>query len=278
MSGTNILGINPVKMNLKAILFFFLIVAGFTACNESENDDTTSTKKTQQKGTPDDGRGAEYEAYISEIDNSDSLTIANTLYYTKENGESYQVYVKLNEESELVRIEEKYTTSSSGSLLTNYYYYKDGEKYATKEHYILGMGPDEKFVERVSYYENGKPKISKSRKAQYEEYLENETFEIIKEWDCSDERPMRALKREGEFVTNFVSVVREDPAIYVIVGEGVEDGYVSALVVQSITPLINKMISNPDAMKGTPLEVSFTEIHESSGFTFQALLGIQIVE
>ncbi len=264
-------------MNLKAILLLLTLTGTLLACS----DDAVQVKETKnaaQKGTPDDGRGASFEAYITQIDNSDSLTVANTLYYTKENGESYQAYVLLDDSSRMVRLEEKYTTSTSGSVLTNFFYFKNNEKVASKEIFIEGSGDSESFVERVSYYQNGKPIISKIRRAQYEEYLPNESFSIIDAYDCSDARVNRALRREKEFMTNFVSVVHEDPAIYVIVGEGTDDGYVSALVVQRITPLISQMMNKPESLKGKPLDVSSQEVHESTGFTFQALLDVQLAE
>ena len=267
-----------MKMNLKAISLLFLISSFLVSCGPEKKEKESKANTTKEKGSPDDGRGAEYEMYMTKIDESDSLTDANTLYYTKDNGESYQVYVKINDDKEVVRVEEKYTTSQTGSVLTNFFYYKDGKKYASKEHYVEGSGDKETFVERVSYYEDEKPKISKIRRAPFEEYLVNELFEIIPAYNASDERAMRALRREGEFETNFVSIVREDPAIYVIVGEGTDDGYVSALVVQRITPLVQQMMSSPESMKGQPLSISFQEVHESNGFTFQALLDVQRAE
>jgi len=266
-----------MKMNLKALLLYVSIATLFAACN-SEPTQVQETKNKAEKTTPDDGRGASYEAYMAQIDKSDSLTLANTLFYTKGNGESYQAYVLLDDSSRLVRIEEKYTLSSSGSLLTNYFYYKNNEKIASKEIFIEGSGDTESFVERVSYYKNGKAEISKERRARFEEYLQNESFNLIKAHDCSDKRANTALRREGEFATNFVSVVLEDPATYVIVGEGTDDGYVSALVVQRITPLVSQMMNNPESLKNKPLDLQFQEMHESSGYTFQALLSVQLAK
>lgn len=270
---------------MKSIQFFLflLTISVMAACSGPETDvkETKNDPKELKESTPDDGRGAEYEAYMSEIDNNDSITIANTLYYTKSNGESYQVYVLLDDESQVIRMEERYTTSASGSLLSTFFYYKNGVKYASRERFIRGVGEEEKFVERVSYYEGGKPKISKMRQAPYEEYLESETFEIIDPTNCSDQRANLALRREGEFATNFVSVVQEDPTnpiTYIIVGEGSDDGFVSSLIVQHFTPLVRELVSNPNAHAGEAMDVQFQEMHESSGYTFQALLGIQRAE
>lgn len=265
-------------MKLKAISLLFLSIFLIASCAEKNDEKPTSKKEVTQKVTPDDGRGAQYEKYMSEIDESDSLDVANSLYYTKNNGESYQVYLRLNKEAEIVRIEEKYTTSESGSLLTNFFYFKDGVKYATKERFIEGKGNESKFAERVTYYDENGPKISKIRRAPFEEYLQNESFSIIPAKDCSDARAQRALRGEGEFATNFVSTVQEEPIYYIIVGEGSENGYVSALVVQHFTPLIKTLLANPKSMEGKPMEVSFQEVNDGTGFTFQALLDLKIAK
>lgn len=265
-------------MKLKAISIFFLSILMIVSCAEQKEEKPVPKKEVKEQGTPDDGRGAQYEEYMSQVDQSDSLDVANSLYYTKDNGESYQVYLRLNKNAEIVRIEEKYTTSESGSLLTNFFYFKDGVKYATKERFIEGEGKEANFAERVTYYDEAGPKISKIRRAPFEEYLQNESFTIIPEKDCSDARAQRALRGEGEFATNFVSTVQEDPVYYIIVGEGSENGYVSALVVQHFTPLVKKLLANPKSMEGKPLEVSFQEINDGTGFTFQALLDLRIAE
>lgn len=244
----------------------------------SGTEKTEQAKDKKETGTPDDGRGSEYEAFMARIDASDSLTVANTLFYTKEDGSSYQIYVLLDDSSSIVRMEEKYTGNSSGTVLTNYYYFKDDKKYATKEVFISRLEANEMFVERVTYYKNEKPIISKSRTAKFEEYLESEPYQLVDPVDCPTQRAERALKREGEFATNFVSTVSEDPLVYIIVGEGKEDGYVSALLVQQFSPAVMKLINNESAMKGTPLDVQFQEVHESSGYTFQALLGLSILK
>lgn len=262
-------------MKRKNFLLFLLIASLMAACSSTSSQVNEPKNDSQTDGTPDDGRGSEYEAYISQIDNSDSLTVMNTLYYTKANGESYQVYVLVNDSSQIVRAEERYTTSGTGSVLKNYFYFRNNEKYASRELFIDNSSGKEEFVERVTFYENEKPKISKMRRAPYEEYLDNETFRIIDPVNLSEERMERALHTEGEFQTNFVSVVVENPARYIIVGEGTDDGYVSSLVVQTITPLVGQLLSNPDAHVGEPMEVQYQEVHDGSGYTYQALIAIQ---
>jgi len=269
-------------MKIPHLLVLISATLLWTACTSDSKPEVNETKNEQdpiEMGVEDDGRGGEYEDYMAIVDMSDSLIGANTLYYAKPGGESYQVYLKLDEESNIVRMNEQYTNAGSGSILNTYYYYRDGEKVATKEIYNEGQGDTEMFFERVSYYnEKEKPIISKIRSAQYEEYLEEETFNIIDPLDCSDERAKRALMRGGEFATNFVGVIKQEKINYIIVGEGKEDGFRTSLLVQQFTPLIIQMLSNPDAFKGKPMDIEFEELPDGQGFTFQSLIDIKPVK
>ncbi len=250
----------------------------WTACSESKPEvkETKNEKQPKEMGVEDDGRGAEFEDYMALVDVSDSLVNANTLYYAKPTGESYQVYLKLDAQSNLVRMQEQFTKSGSGSILNTFYYYRDGMKVATKEIFNEGQGDAEMFFERVSYYnEKEEPIISKIRSARYEEYLEDETFRIIDPVDCSDVKAKRALARGGEFATNFVGVIEQDQISYIIVGEGVEGGFTTSLVVQQYTPLVIQMLSDPDAFKGQPMDIEFQELPDGQGFTFQSLISLK---
>jgi hypothetical protein len=259
----------------------FAVVLTWSSCTDSKVQvkETKNEKEPEDVGMADDGRGEAYETYMAEIDAADSLMLANTLYYAKPNGESYQLYLRLDEESNIVRTEAQYTREGSGSILRTFFYYKDGNKYATKEIYSEGDIENEQFFERVSYYnEAQEPVVSKIRSARFEEYLENEVFKIIDPVDCSDEKAMRALARKGEFETNFVGVIRQEGINYIIVGEGVEGGFTTSLVVQEFTPLISQLLNSPDSFKGKALDIEFQEVADGQGFTFQSLLGLKLAK
>lgn len=268
---------------MKITSFILLVSATFlwTACSESKPEikETKNEEEPKEIIIEDDGRGGEFEDYMALVDVSDSLIGANTLYYAKPNGESYQVYLKLDDASNIVRLEEQYTTSSSGSILRTFYYYRDGFKVATKEIFNEGAGDTEMFFERVSYYDTDeKPIISKLRSAKFEEYLEDDTFKIIDPLDCPDVTAKRALARDDEFATNFVGVISQEQINYIIVGEGVDGGFTTSLVVQEFTPLIAQLLTDPAAFKGDPMDIEFQEVPDGQGFTFQSLISLKRVE
>lgn len=269
-------------MKINALILLLVTTFVWTACSESKVQvkETKNEKlEKEEVGEADDGRGGEYEVYMTQVDTSSSSILANTLYYAKPDGESYQVYLTLDEESNVQRLEAKYTRPGSGSILRTFFYYKAGDKYATREIYSEGPIESEMFFERVSYYdENQEPVVSKIKSARFEEQLDNEVFRIIDPIDCSDEKAARALAREGEFATNFMGVINQDQVNYIIVGEGTQDGFTTSLLVQEMTPLVIQMLTSPDSFKGKPVNIEFQEMPDGQGFTFQALLGIELAQ
>ncbi|PWL33038.1 MAG: hypothetical protein DCO96_01425 [Fluviicola sp. XM-24bin1] len=271
-------------MKIKHLLILFSAALLWTACSETSPEKivkkTKNEKTPEEKGEADDGRGGEYADYMAIVDADDSWYIGNTMYYTKNpdvSQETYQVYLLLDSASNVVRIEERYTRENGGSVLGNFHYYKDGIRIASKEIYNEGQGESELFYERVSYYEDEKPIISKIRSNKYEEYLENEVYEIITPVACPTDKAERAIAREGEFQTNFLGVIKSGGLNYIEVGEGDPNGFSTTLLVQQITPLVGDMISNPSEYKGKPVSVDFREMPDGQGFTFQALLAIAMV-
>lgn len=266
-------------MKIKALLPVLIVVLIGTSCAESTVDVEETRNEEQPEeliGSEDDGRGAAYEAFMNAIDTTAQLE-ASTLYYSKPNGESYQVYLLLDEESNINRMEARYTKEGSSSVLRTFFYYKEGVKHATHEFYTEGVAPNEQFKERISYYdEKGVPIITKIRSAQFEEALENELFRIVDPFDCSDARAYQAIENQGEFETTFLSTLSRDGVIYLNVGDSKQNGFTSSLVVQEITPLVQQMIHNPDAYEGKEVSIKFSELPDGSGFTFQALHAIQL--
>lgn len=270
-------------MKIKSLLILVSAALLWTAC--SDNSSEREIKKTKNEKEPeelgvDDGSGGAYDDYMAIIDASDTLLIGSSMYYTKNpdlSQENYQIYLLMSEDSDIKRIEERYTRPQGGSTLSNFHYYKDGARIATREIYNEGEGESEMFFERVTYYEEEKPKTSKLRSHRFEEYLENEMFKMITPVACPVDKAQRAIAQEGEFQTNFMGVSEIGGVFYIEVGEGDPNGFSSNLLVQQISPLVNDMIKNPAKFKGKKVKVDFREMPDGQGFTFQALLGIALV-
>lgn len=217
------------------------------------------------------------EEYIAKIE-ADTLKSGNSLYYSREDGATVEAEVFVNDSSVLVKMIEEYTNSNSGSIATNTFYYKDNKKFVSKESYEEGEGDEAHYVERVTYYSDGKASVTKERKAPFEDELSSNVFLIVKTQDCSDIRAFEVMNQKGEYGSTFQGFVHADQLLYLIVGEDKKEGYSSTLVVQYITPTINRLLADEKGMLGTPLRVNFEVMKEGKGYEFQALMGVEIIE
>ena len=260
-------------MWLCSISIFMFV--GFSCGDNKEPDPKNNTESNSEYVSNEDE--VAFEQLISEIDMNDALTTANSLFYTREDGSSMEVELFLDENNEAVKIIEKFTSGHSQSIGNRTFYLKDGKKVATREAFEDGEGENAHFVERVSYYdEKEKPIATKQKTAPYEEELELESYILTEKFDCSIKRALNVLNQEEEFATTFRGFVKEDPYLYIIVGEDDVKGYCSSLVVQYITETIQKLQANEADMIGKPLIIDFETFSGEQGYEYQILLGAEI--
>ena len=94
------------------------------------------------------------------------------------------------------------------------------EKYISKELFERGDELSGYFVERISYYdEKENPIKTIERVADFEDKLYREEFKVVKNYNCSSKRALMALNQEGEFSTTFQGFIKEEPYLYLIVGD-----------------------------------------------------------
>lgn len=261
------------SQHILSLLFLSIILI---SCNSSDSDETNEVddKAFQEELALQD---SERDEYIRQIDEAE-LYFVNSLFYSKPDNTSERVRVFVNDSSEVVKILQEYTRPNMGTIESNKFYYKNGEMYASKEVFQKGEGMNVTFIENVTYYKDGKPEVTKTRTAPYEEELEYQMFSIEKPKGLSDKRAYQVFNREGEFNTTFQGIVRAEHLIYLIVGEDKENGFTSPLVVQKISPLLQTLINNESQMLGTPLKVEFTSEVDPQGVPFQALLTVDLVK
>lgn len=254
-------------------IFFYLFLGISTllfSCGSGDPENVSF----ETKGDYSEMNNEQAENYVAEIDNA-QLMVGNSLYYTRNDGASIEVTIYLNDSSKVLKTLERYTQEEGGSICTNIFYYKDDKKYVTKEYFEEGKGESAVFVERVTYYDpKGKPKVTKFRKAPFEDQLEYAAFELGEKHDCSDDRAVQVLNQQGEYATNFQFFVQDEHLLYLIVGENDDEGYRSSLVVQQKGPVILELLANEKKMVGTPLVVEFEKARGEMGFEFQALMGV----
>jgi len=258
--------------------FFFLIILFFIAqsCGDTPNiNDTEEEEYIEQDAYVPNKKEVLFEKIMEDIDQNDSLWYGQSLSYNRPDGASVFVKIYVNDSNFTVKLFEEYTSPNSPSINSNTFYFEKGKLIATRELFEEGTGNEGHFTERVTYYnEDEKPIHTKRRTAPYEEELIYEPFAVSEKVACSYKRAMQVINQEGEYETNFVEFISEEPYLYLIVGENKKDGYYSSLVVQMMTSLIKKWQSDPEKYFGTPLRVDYKILNGEQGYEYQILMGV----
>ncbi len=258
--------------------FFFLafLLFLFQSCGDTPDvNDNNEEEYIEQDAYKPNNKEVLFEKIMEDIDLNDSLRYGQSLSYNRPDGASVFVKIYVDDSNFTIKLFEEYTSSDSPSINSNTFYFDQGTLIATRELFEEGTGNEGHFVERVTYYNEKEEAIITKRKiASYEEELIYESFTVAEKIACSYKRAMQVINQEGEYETNFVEFISEEPYIYLIVGENKKDGYYSSLVVQMMTSLIKKWQSDPEKYFGTPLDVDYKILNGDQGYEYQILMGV----
>lgn len=258
-----------MKFNL---LIIGILTFALLSCGETDENVIDETKDVFEQPNEQE---IEYETLIDAIDNNETLREGKSLFYSRDDGATEEVTLFVNDSNVTVKIYHEFTTPNAPSLSSNTYHFKDGIMISSKQLFEEGTTEEGHFSEVKTYYDKDeKPIVTKKRIAPYEDNLEFEQFTIIENQSLGYERPLQILNQEGEFATTFQGFMKEDPYLYMIVGENKPNGYYSSLVVQLMNPLINEMQKNEEEMKGTQLNVNFETLNSTEGYIYQILMSV----
>jgi len=263
----------PMK-NIISISFILFVLIGCTSTSEKLGaDDTVQSFSKNEK------QENEIEKRIADTDLQEKLAITNSLFFTKEDGSSFEVKAFLDKSDAVLKVEQKFVNGKTNEYGTILFYVLNGKKYASKERFEDRSGEKPTFIERVSYY-NEKEKVTqtKIRKAFFEEELDAQPFEKTEVYDCSITLAMNALNQEGIFETRFQGFVFNGNTTYVTVGEAGGNGYISALLLQYEDETTRKLMKNQKKMLGKKLDLGFQKMVDDTGFEFQVLLTVEMAK
>lgn len=245
------------------------------SCGNESTNTTNETADKNKEYVPNKEEIA-FEEKMAKIDANENLQKGNSLFYSRADGSSVDVELFIDSTNSIVKMIEHYTNSSSQSICSNIFYLENNKKFATRELFEYSAKDTLSFSERVIYYDkNEKPIVTKMRTAYYEEDLDYESFSIVKKHDCSIERAINVINQTDEYTTTFRGFVKEEPYLYMVVGENDIEGYSSSLVVQVMTSTIKKLQLNELKMIGAPLTVEFQTLNDEQGYVYQILMSAQ---
>ena len=251
--------------------FAIVLSISFSACKnevkENKNSETTET-------------GFNEETWLKAMKKIDeqiavSDAIANSLYYSKETGESEKLVAFLSQENKILKVEESFSGTPSEDAGRIIYYLNQTKPLVTIELFEDKSGKDGvKFVERISYYDdNGQATYTKEKRVNYEEELENVSYQSVDLVTIKTDRIFRILNQEGEFQTTFQGLVETESLNYLIVGEPKVDGYTSAMRIEFEDHFVKEIYKNPKKYMNKKLRVTFQLSRLQDNFEYQIYTG-----
>lgn len=265
-------------MNIRTsnfLIITFAVLLSLQSCGNNKPNSTNETSAENKAYVPNKEEIA-FEEKMAKIDANENLQKGNSLFYSRADGASVDVELFIDSNNAVVKMIEHYTNSTSQSICSNVFYLENNKRFASRELFEYAAKDTLSFSERVTYYgKDEKPIVTKMRTAYYEEELDYEAFKIVEKHDCSMKRAIDVINQTGEYTTTFRGFVKEEPYLYLIVGEDDINGYSSSLVVQMMTSTIKKLQLNEMNMIGAPLIVDFQTLDDEQGFVYQILMSVQ---
>lgn len=209
-----------------------------------------------------------FETIMGEIESNMDYQMGNSLFYSRPDGATADVQIFLDENDGMKKMVYYYTKPNSSSTEKQIFYFNEGQRIISRELFDNGSA----FEERITFYNKKDEAIfTKSRTADYEEYLDQVDFHPIDVFACDMKEAIEVLNQEGHFATTFRGFVEETPYLYLIVGEDDMEGYTSSLVVQSIDQSISKLKASELEHVGKTIKIEFERSGGAEGFEYQLL-------
>lgn len=243
----------------------------FFGC-ENKPSEEAEQPAAYQKLSNEEAIETEIKAIEDAIAQSDQ--VANSLNYSKENGESIQVIAHLSNDNEILKLEEKFSEGEGKNTGKILYYLKNGIPFTTKELFEDYTNPQQpKFVERISFYDaKGKVMATKEKRVNYEEELPNVNYVSAPKHVCKMDKAMRVLNQKGEFEVTFQGFVETEALNYLIVGQPGDDGFTSAMRIEFNDKFVVDAFKNQRKYLNRKCRISFA-ISQNSGFEYQVYTG-----
>lgn len=247
---------------LKSYFLLFLVAFLFSNCSTPADEKVVTEKLSEE------------DALFAEIKAIDALSetssVAASLRYSKENGESEHVRAYLNESGKTIKIDREFNAGNNGNFGVISFYMKKDILFASKERFEDHGNNELKFVERISFYNpKGEPIRTLEKRVDFEMQLEDVSYQAAPLVKCDLAITKQILDQVGPFETTFQGFAEADDITYLIVGEAKENGFTSAMRSDYIDSFFDVLKRNPKSYLNRKIRVSFETITDSDGFEFQ---------
>lgn len=200
-----------------------------------------------------------------EIENNvDNLNEVRSLRWEKtidDNSEFREVYAYMNDQGVPSKIVEYFSMGNFQEQGERHYYFNGSEVIAVVKKSDVWIDTNNViYKETETFYEDGKSLQSRMRSAEYIDDIDEVEWKQIRPVSHNQELETvdNILKGKGEFRTHFISVIKGQEQLFLLLGEPKDENrYVTTVMADHRVPFVNNLMHNLDAYKFKPIDIQF---------------------
>lgn len=200
----------------------------------------------------------EIESNLSNLHEVQSLRWEKTV---NDNSEFREISAYMNDQGIPSKVIESFSMGNFQEQGERHFYFKDSQVIAVVKKADVWIDSNTLlYRETETFYEEGKPINSRMRSAEYLSEIDRAKWENIRPVSHNDalETVNNILKGQGEFRTHFISVIKGQNQLFILLGEPKnENRYVTTVLANPKTPFVKDLLNNLDEYKFQPIDIEF---------------------
>lgn len=261
------------------ILSSILISCEQKTKNSVENTNKVDLDTTSQELPASHNMMLEIENNLANLNEVRSLRWEKT---NDDNSEFREVHAYMNDEGIPAKIVEYFSMGNFKEQGERHYYFRDTEILAIIKKADVWIDSNTVvYKETETFYENGNSIQSRVRSSEYIDEINEVDWKKIRPISHNQELETvdNILKGKGVFRTHFISVIKGQEQLFLLLGEPKsENRYVTTVLADHRIPFVNNLLHNLDAYKFRPIDIQFQVVGGNGRPEFRMLTSAKWAE
>jgi hypothetical protein len=253
--------------------FYFVVLISllFFSCEQKTKDSNENKVKvgidsTSQELPVSQQLVFEIENNISNLHEVRSLNWEKTI---DDNSEFREVHAYMNDEGIPSKLVEYFSMGNFKEQGERHYYFKGGQVLAVVSKKDVWIDSNTVlYKETETFYDEKKPVLSRTRTSEYIDEIDQSEWEKIR--PISYEKELKTVNNiltgQGVFRTHFISVIKGQNELFLLLGESKDDNrYVTTVLADQNAPFVRDLLNNLKEYKFRPIDIQFNIIGGENG-------------
>lgn len=248
-----------------------LISSLFFSCeqktkNSVKNEGEIGIDSTAQESPRSQQLVFEIENNISNLHEVRSLRWEKTI---DNNSEFREVHAYMNDEGIPSKLVEYFSMGNFQEQGERHYYFKNDQILAVVSKKDIWVDSNTvHYKETETFYEEGKPVLSRVRTADYIDEINQSEWDKIRpiSYEKELETVNNILTGQGAFRTHFISVIKGQNELFLLLGESKDENrYVTTVLADRNAPFVRDILTHLKEYKFRPIDIQFNIIGGENG-------------